>query len=85
MGYIDEVENHNSALILKEASAVNVVLDFMELVMIIFLVLKVVIISMNVILGELTVTKMPNVLTLLVMVCIDAIVIQDRGYICVVK
>jgi len=57
---------------------VSVVLDFTELVIIIFLVLMVVIISMNVKLGVLTVTKTQNVLTLLAMVCIDATVIQDR-------
>ena len=56
----------------------SVVLDFTELVIIIFLVLMVVIISMNVKLGVLTVTKTQNVLTLLAMVCIDATVIQDR-------
>ena len=60
----------------------NVVLDFMALVTIISLVLKDVTISTNVLLGELTVTKMQNVLILLATVCIDAIVIQDRCHIC---
>ena len=60
----------------------NVVLDFTELATIISLVLKDVTISTNVLLGELTVTKMQNVLILLATVCIDAIVIQDRCHIC---
>ena len=59
----------------------NVVLDFMALVTIISLVLKDVTISTNVKLGELTVTKMQNVLILLATVCIDAIVIQDGCHI----
>lgn len=46
--------------------------------MIIFLALMVATISTNVRLVELTVTKMQNVLILLVTVFIDAIVIQDR-------
>ena len=59
----------------------NVVLDFTELAMIISLVLKDVTISTNVKLGELTVIKMQNALILLAMVCIVAIVIQDRCHI----
>ena len=48
--------------------------------MIIFLALMVATISTNVRLVELTVTKMQNVLILLVTVFIDAIVIQDRYF-----
>lgn len=78
---IEYVEIHKSALILKEASAVNVVLDSTELAMIISLVLTDVTISTSVMSVELIVIQMRNVLILLVMVCIDAIVIQDRCHI----
>lgn len=78
---IDKVEIHESALILKEASAVNVVLDSTELAIIISLELTDVTISTNVMSVELIVIQMLNVLILLVMVCIDAIVIQDRYHI----
>ena len=79
--HFDKVEIHKSALTLKEASAVNVVLDSTELAITISLVLTDVTISTNVMSVELIVTQMRNVLILLVMVYIDAIVIQDRCHI----
>lgn len=78
---IDTVEILKSALILKEASAVNVVLDSTELVIIISPVLTDATISTSVMSVELIVIQMRNVLILLVMVCIDAIVIQDPCHI----
>ena len=59
----------------------NVVLDSTELAITISLVLTDVTISTNVMSVELIVTQMRNVLILLVMVYIDAIVIQDRCHI----
>ena len=59
----------------------NVVLDSTELAITISLVLTDVTISTNVMSVESIVTQMRNVLILLVMVYIDAIVIQDRCYI----
>ena len=59
----------------------NVVLDSTELAIIISLELTDVTISTNVMSVELIVIQMLNVLILLVMVCTDAIVIQDRYHI----